>query len=87
MRGDRVKIQALGRTRRPAPPVLRGRRSLWRMLDYLAARAGRKRPACPEKDFASATRETGIVVLISDLMDKQGYQGRRYLLGRKWTST
>ena len=43
MRGDRVRIETLGQSARAPGPILRGRRSLWRMLDYLEQnRAGRK---------------------------------------------
>src|SRR5690606_1040892 len=34
-RADRVKVSSLGASARSAPPTLRGRRSMWRMLEYL----------------------------------------------------
>lgn len=84
-RGDRVKINTLGGN--GAAPVFRGRRSLWRMLDYLegieadqatSLAAGLKRLALTESG-------QGIVLLISDLLDKGGYEsGLRYLLARPW---
>ncbi len=86
VRGDRVKIQTLGQRADQPPPVLRGRRSLWRMLDYLAAlEPGENVPlAQGVKDFCLRNSGKGIVVLISDLMDKQGYQGAlRYLLAQE----
>src|SRR5687768_18496703 len=36
-RADRVKIEAIGASRKNPAPVLRGRASMWRMLDYLNA--------------------------------------------------
>src|SRR5205807_8467711 len=35
VRGDRVRIETLGQSARAPGPVLRGRKSLWRMMDYL----------------------------------------------------
>ena len=34
-RADRVKIETLGQSMRTPGPVLRGRHSLWRMMEYL----------------------------------------------------
>src|SRR5215475_12982599 len=36
VRGDRVRIETLGQSARTPGPIFRGRRSLWRMMDYLA---------------------------------------------------
>ena len=42
VRADRVRIETLGQGLREHGPVLRGRKSVWRMLDYLNGdRAGR----------------------------------------------
>ena len=42
VRADRVRIETLGQSLRQRGPVLRGRKSVWRMLDYLEGiRAGR----------------------------------------------
>ena len=35
VRADRVRIETLGQSLRQRGPVLRGRKSVWRMLDYL----------------------------------------------------
>jgi uncharacterized protein (DUF58 family) len=86
VRGDRVKIQMLGQPADQPPPVLRGRRSLWRMLDYLAAlEPGENAPlAQGVKQFCLRNSGKGIVVLVSDLMDKQGYEAAlRYLLAQE----
>ncbi|MCR4411717.1 MAG: DUF58 domain-containing protein [Thermoguttaceae bacterium] len=86
VRGDRVKIQPLGRAAGRAAPVLRGRRSLWRMLEYLDGLAPGEIVPLAEgvRDFCVRNSGKGIVVLITDLMDKAGYQGAlRYLLAQE----
>jgi uncharacterized protein (DUF58 family) len=86
-RADRVKIEALGGAVRQAAPVLRGRRSLWRMLDYLdQVQAGINVPlAASVKDFCLRNTGQGILVLISDLLDKAGYEAAlRFLLARNF---
>ena len=85
-RGDRVKIETLGQSGTGPPPVLRGRRSLWRMLEYLEGiEPGEAIPfteGC--KQFCLRNSGKGIVVLLSDLMDKGGYEaGLRYLLAQE----
>ena len=83
VRGDRVKVQTLGGS--SAVPILRGRRSLWRMLDYLEGLQPGEPGSLAEgvKSFCLRNTGKGIVVLITDLMDKDGYQGAlRYLLAQ-----
>ena len=85
VRGDRVKIDTLGQAGREPPPVLRGRRSLWRMLEYLEGlQPGTNVPLADGiKSFCIRNSGKGIVVLISDLMDKSGYEAAlRYLLAQ-----
>ncbi len=91
IRGDRVKIETMGQSSQGAAPVFRGRRSLWRMLEHVegirAASAGidGKQISLTEgvKDFCLRNSGKGIVVLISDLMDKGGYEpALRYLLSQ-----
>jgi uncharacterized protein (DUF58 family) len=85
VRGDRVKIQPLGDASFGAP-VLRGRRALWRMLDYLEGLSPDQAVPLAEgvKRFCLCNSGKGIVVLLSDLMDKNGYQGAlRYLLAQE----
>ena len=82
-RSDRIRIEPLGSALSLSAPVLRGRNSLWRMLDYL-----QKLPCNGEsslekgiKSFCLRNTGKGIVVLITDLMDKAGYeQALRYLV-------
>ncbi|MGD0900892.1 MAG: DUF58 domain-containing protein [Thermoguttaceae bacterium] len=83
VRGDRVKIETLGQA--AGAPVFRGRRSLWRMLGHLEGiQSG---PAVPladgVKSFCVRNSGRGIVVLLTDLMDKAGYESAlRYLVSR-----
>ncbi len=84
-RADRVKIEALGAAREQPGPVLRGRQSLWRMLEYVErVEAGLNVPlATSVKDFCLRNSGKGILVLISDLMDKNGYESAlRFLLAQ-----
>ncbi|NUQ61778.1 MAG: DUF58 domain-containing protein [Pirellulales bacterium] len=85
VRGDRVKIETLGQANREPAPVLRGRRSLWRMLEYLdGLEPGANVPLAQGiKSFCVRNSGKGIVVLISDLMEKSGYEpALRYLLAQ-----
>jgi uncharacterized protein (DUF58 family) len=89
-RGDRVKIETLGQPLTRAAPAFRGRRSLWRMLDYLESLApgdnapGENVPLAEgTKNFCLRNSGKGIVVLVSDLMDKAGYEAAlRWLVAR-----
>lgn len=75
-RSDRVKIEPLGLPVARAAPVLRGRSSLWRMLDYLEKIpcSGRTNLTEAVKSFCLRNAGKGILVLITDLMDKSGYE-------------
>ncbi len=81
-RADRVKIEALGASLKNAGPVLRGRRSLWRMLEYLDGIKPGENISLEQgvKNFVLRNSSKGIVVLISDLMDKRGYESALRLL-------
>ncbi len=85
VRGDRVKIETLGQSHRQPAPAFRGRRSLWRMLDHVeGVEPGEAVSlATGVKNFCLRNSGRGIVVLISDLMDKGGYESAlRYLVSR-----
>ena len=85
-RADRVKLEALGSSRSQPGPVLRGRASLWRMLEYLDKLEADRNMTLVDgiKDFALCNSGKGIVVLLTDLMDKQGYEAAlRFLLARE----
>ena len=83
---DRVVVEAFNDRLTQSMPPLRGRRSLWRMLNFL----DKVEPAGPS-DMARALRSfslkcsgKGVVVLISDFMDKGGYEDAlRYLIARQ----
>src|SRR5947209_1018459 len=83
---DRVVIEAFNDRLTQTMPAARGRRSLWRLLDFL----GKVDPAGPS-DLAQALRTfslkcsgKGIVVVLSDFMDKGGYEeALRYLVARQ----
>jgi uncharacterized protein (DUF58 family) len=83
---DRVVVEAFNDRLTQSMPPLRGRRSLWRMLNFL----DKVEPAGPS-DMAKALRSfslkcsgKGIVVILSDFMDKGGYEeALRYLVARQ----
>jgi uncharacterized protein (DUF58 family) len=86
VRGDRVKIETVGESARESAPAFRGRRSLWRMLDHLGQIQPGQTGSLAEgvKSFCLRNSGKGIVVLISDLMDKAGYESAlRYLMSRE----
>jgi len=83
VRSDRVKIETLGQSPRRPAPVLRGRHNLWRMLDVVEQITPGETATLAEgvKSFTLRNSGKGIVVLVSDLMDKTGYDAAlRYFL-------
>ncbi|WP_442482275.1 DUF58 domain-containing protein [Aeoliella sp. SH292] len=86
IRSDRVVIESLGQGVHQRGPVLRGRRSVWRMLDVLNSIEPNETVSLAEgvKRFCLRNQGKGIVVLITDLMDKEGYEAAlRYLVARR----
>jgi uncharacterized protein (DUF58 family) len=86
VRGDRVRIETLGQPGQRPAPVLRGRQSLWRMLDHLDAIEPEETTSLAQgvKNFCIRNPGKGILILLSDLMDKQGYElALRYLVARE----
>ncbi|WP_146392209.1 DUF58 domain-containing protein [Allorhodopirellula solitaria] len=90
-RGDRVCVQELGPGGKSAP-VVRSRAGLWKMLQYLSTLepAPSQNPAANTslhdgvKEFVLRGVSRGVVVLITDLMDKAGYESAlRMLIGRQ----
>jgi len=84
-RGDRVRIEFLG-TENQSSPVLRGRSQLWRMSDFVQSIEPEQ--VCNLTDavkrFCLKNSGRGIVVLLSDLMDKSGYEpALRLLVGQQ----
>jgi uncharacterized protein (DUF58 family) len=86
IRADRVRIETLGQSASERGPVLRGRRGVWRMLEYLESIEAGEATSLAEgvKNFCIRNTGKGIVVLISDLMDKNGYESAlRYLMSQQ----
>lgn len=86
IRTDRVRIETLGQSVHQRGPVLRGRRSVWRMLEYLEGIQPGETTSLAEgvKNFCLRNPGRGIIVLITDLMDKDGYESAlRYLVSRQ----
>ena len=86
VRADRVRIETLGQPPSHRGPVLRGRASVWRMLEHLdAIEPGETASlAAGVKNFCLRNPGKGIVVLISDLMDKEGYEtALRYFVSQR----
>jgi uncharacterized protein (DUF58 family) len=75
-RADRVKIESLGTSSRKPGPTLRGRSSLWRMQEYLDGIEPGENVSLAEgiKNFCLRNTGKGILVLLTDLMDKEGYE-------------
>ena len=81
-RADRVKIEALDGSRVNTAPVLRGRKSMWRMVEHLEAMQSGSTVTLNEavRNFCLRNTGKGILVVITDLMDKSGYESAlRYL--------
>ncbi|MCA9186704.1 MAG: hypothetical protein KDA99_13850, partial [Planctomycetales bacterium] len=85
-RADRVRIESFATTHKNPGPVLRGWASLWRMIEYIHSIApGDNVPLVDAiRNFCIRNRGKGILVLITDLMDKQGYESAlRYLVAQQ----
>ena len=85
-RADRVKVSSLGATTKNPPPTLRGRRSMWQMMEYLNAVEAGENISLHDgvRNFVLRNSGKGIVILISDLMDKSGYESAiRMLLAQQ----
>src|SRR5947199_7029889 len=84
---DRVVLEAFNNRLTQSLPAVRGRRSLFRVLDFL----NKLEPAGPSnlreslRTFSIKSSGKGIVVLLSDFMDKGGYEDAlRYLVARQF---
>jgi uncharacterized protein (DUF58 family) len=83
---DRVVVEAFNDRLTQSMPATRGRRSLWRVLDFLQ----KIEPAGPSdlcralRTFSLKCSGKGVVVVLSDFMDKGGYEDAlRYLVARQ----
>ena len=81
-RSDRVRISGMGEESQRRALTLRGRHQLWRMLEYLEKlEPGENVPLLEGiQRFCVRCPGRGIVVLISDLLDKSGYEAALRLL-------
>ena len=81
-RADRVKVQSLSGAHSRNAPVLRGRSSLWRLIDFLDGMQAGDNQSLQDgvKQFCLRSSGKGIVVLISDLLDKNGYEAALRML-------
>jgi uncharacterized protein (DUF58 family) len=84
---DRVVIEVFNERLTQSMPAVRGRRSLFRVLDFLQ----KLEPAGPSnlrealRAFSIKSSGKGVVVLLGDLMDKGGYEDAlRYLVARQF---
>jgi uncharacterized protein (DUF58 family) len=83
---DRVGVSAFNDDLAMTAPPQRGRHTFWRVLEFL----NRIQPSAGSslartcKTFALRNPGRGIIVLISDLMDKEGFEsGLRYLIAKQ----
>ena len=86
VRSDRVRIESIGQPLRSPAPIFRGRKSLWRMVSHLEGIEPGQNVTLAEgvKNFCLRNPGKGVLVLITDLMDKQGYESAmRYLVSRE----
>lgn len=84
-RGDRVRIEFLGNANKTSP-VFRGRSQLLRMTQFVQSVQPNEVFDLTDavKRFCLRATGRGIVVLLSDLMDKRGYESAlRLLVGRQ----
>jgi len=82
---DRVQVSAFSSGARTIFGPARGRRQTKRLMDVLEGlEAEEAKPTCLEKacrDFALTNRGGGIVILVTDFLDRAGFEsGLRYLL-------
>jgi uncharacterized protein (DUF58 family) len=86
VRADRVRIETIGQKPGERGPVLRGRHSVWRMLQHVDSIEPGETTSLAEgvKNFCIRNPGKGIVLLISDLMDKEGYESAlRYFVSHE----
>jgi uncharacterized protein (DUF58 family) len=83
---DRVVVEAFNDRLVQSMPAARGRRSVWRLMEFLQ----KVEPAGPSdlkralRTFSLKCSGKGIVILLSDFMDKGGYEeALRYLIARQ----
>ncbi|MCA9105055.1 MAG: DUF58 domain-containing protein [Planctomycetales bacterium] len=86
-RVDRVRVDRLGSGMRELAPTWRGRSQMRRLIDHVdQMEMWDSAPDLREsmKRFLLKNRGTGILVILTDLMDKQGYEAAlRAIAGRR----
>jgi uncharacterized protein (DUF58 family) len=83
---DRVMVEAFNDRLVQSSPPLRGRKSLWRLLEFLdkVEPAGPSDLARSLRSFSLKAAGKGVVIVVSDFMDKGGYEeALRYLVARQ----
>jgi uncharacterized protein (DUF58 family) len=83
---DRVVIEVFNDKLTQSLPAVRGKKSLWRVLDFLQklAPAGPSNMKQALRTFSLKSSGKGIVIILSDFMDKGGYEDAlRYLVARQ----
>lgn len=84
---DRVVIEVFNQRLTQSMPAMRGRRSFWRVLDFLdkVEPAGASNLTESMRTFSLKSSGKGVVVLVSDFLDKGGYEDAiRYLVARQF---
>jgi uncharacterized protein (DUF58 family) len=82
---DRVVLDTFSTQLDEGMPSVRGRSQMWRVVQYLDGlrASGASNLTAAAKAFAIKHAGKGVVVVISDFLDKRGYQDAlRYLLAR-----
>ena len=86
-RSDRIKVEALSNSPTPPAAALRGKSSLWKLLKHLHSLPETESVSLHDgvRNFCIRNPGKGIVVLLSDLMDKEGYEAAiRSLVARQY---
>jgi uncharacterized protein (DUF58 family) len=86
VRGDRVRIETLGQSPGQGRPTLRGRHNARRLVALLEAIEPGETTSLADgvKNFCLRNPGKGLVVLMSDLLDKQGYESAlRYFVSQE----
>lgn len=80
---DRVSVQALSADGLQSFPLTRGKRMVWRMFDFMSGLkcSGGTSLTRSCREFALRNRGKGVLILVSDFLDKDGYEeGMKYFL-------
>jgi uncharacterized protein (DUF58 family) len=82
---NRVGIRLLGGVENGVFPLCRGRARLWRLIEFLeAAPSGGETDLAGEVGrFVSTVKQSGMVILLSDLFDPDGFERALELLSQR----